>query len=386
MMTVTENIVNTMPQSIDYNNYAVNRSYPTMTYDYRHDNSWEKPNYSTYNQSSLFTTGGIPSINKYYHHSSFDTIPNLNNTNPNFYRRHTESTLQTSNSMYSPSISNNHSSSSSNIPFNYTNHPSELFFNWNNGTSLIRTQSASYQNYSGSSSSYPSYNPITTSSSQISINDKSSMNSRVSQMASNNSYPSFYNIIPPINFSLAPSSSSSIPNQTISQTSKSSIPSKKTKRPRLTAHIRNEILKLKTNNPTVFVWEIQQNLLQNGICTAQTLPSATVIQRVLNKSSKNSVTIKEEPKLNINLPTITNTSSVTICLSPSPSPTLSNNESISECSICLESYRSGQEVSILACSHEYHSSCIGEWMLKNRSCPMCRKDIHNQPQFVTLLI
>ncbi|CAF3941193.1 unnamed protein product, partial [Rotaria sp. Silwood1] len=83
----------------------------------------------------------------------------------------------------------------------------------------------------------------------------------------------FYNIIPPINFSLAPSSSSSIPNQTISQTSKSSIPSKKTKRPRLTAHIRNEILKLKTNNPTVFVWEIQQNLLQNGICTAQTLPS-----------------------------------------------------------------------------------------------------------------
>ncbi len=81
-----------------------------------------------------------------------------------------------------------------------------------------------------------------------------------------------------------------------------------------------------------------------------------------------------------------NRPSVSICLSRSPSPTLSNSESHSECSICLESYRSGQEVSILACSHEYHSSCIGEWMLKNRSCPMCRKDIHNQPQFVTLLI
>lgn len=95
---------------------------------------------------------------------------------------------------------------------------------------------------------------------------------------------------------------------------------------------------------------------------------------------KNSVLVKEETKLNVNYP------SVTICLSPSPSPTLSHGESHSECSICLESYRSGQEVSILACSHEYHSSCIGEWMLKNRSCPMCRKDIHNQPQFVTLLI
>ena len=83
----------------------------------------------------------------------------------------------------------------------------------------------------------------------------------------------------------------------------------------------------------------------------------------------------------------TSKSMTTICLSPSPSPSLSaEGETMSECSICLESYRSGQEVSILACSHEYHSSCIGEWMLKNRSCPMCRKDIHNQPQFVTLLI
>ncbi|CAF1118203.1 unnamed protein product [Rotaria sordida] len=381
MMTVTESTANTMSQSIDYNNYAVNRSYPTTTYDYRHDDSWEKPNYATFHhQSSLFSTGGIPSINKFYH-PSFDTIPNLNNTNPNFYRRHTESTLQTSTSIYSPSTSN----PPSNVPFNYSNHPSGLFFGWNNGSSLMRTQSASYQDYSGSTS-YPSYNPMSTSSSQLTTNDKSTVNTRVPQMASNNPYPSFYNIIPSINFSLPPPPPS-ISNQTISQTSKISVPSKKSKRPRLTAHIRNEILKLKENKPTIFVWEIQQNLLQNGICTAQTLPTATVIQRVLNKSSKNSVTIKEEPKLNVNLPTILNSaSSVTICLSPSPSPTLSHSETISECSICLESYRSGQEVSILACSHEYHSSCIGEWMLKNRSCPMCRKDIHNQPQFVTLLI
>ncbi|CAF4473696.1 unnamed protein product [Rotaria sp. Silwood2] len=322
MMTVTESTASTMSQSIGYNNYAVNNSYPTTTYDYRHDNSWEKPNYATFNnQSILFSTGGIPSINKFYH-PSFDTIPNLNNTNPNFYRRHTESTLQTSNSIYSPSTSN----PPSNVPFNYSNNPSELFFGWNNGSSLMRTQSASYQNYSGSTS-YPSYNPLTSSSSQLTTNDKSTVNSRVSQMASNNPYPSFYNIIPPINFSLAPPSS--IPNRTISETSKLSVPSIKIKRPRITANIRNEILKLKANKPTVFVWEIQQNLLQNGICTAQTLPSATVIQRVLNKSSKNSVTIKEEPKLNVNLPTILNTSSsVTICLSPSPSPTLSNGETI----------------------------------------------------------
>jgi hypothetical protein len=92
-------------------------------------------------------------------------------------------------------------------------------------------------------------------------------------MASNNPYPPFFNIIPPTNFSLP---SSSIPNHMISHSRKRSIPSKINKRPRITAHIRSEILKLKANQPTIFVWEIQQNLLQNGICTSQTLPHVRV--------------------------------------------------------------------------------------------------------------
>ncbi len=92
-------------------------------------------------------------------------------------------------------------------------------------------------------------------------------------MASNNRYPPFFNLIPPTDFSLPPPSS--IPNHMISHSTKRSKPSKINKRPRLTAHIRSEILKLKANKPTVFVWEIQQNLLQNGICTSQTLPNVS---------------------------------------------------------------------------------------------------------------
>jgi len=107
-----------------------------------------------------------------------------------------------------------------------------------------------------------------------------------------------------------------------------------------------------------------------------------MIQKILNESNRSQV--KPEPKVIETIPT--KQPPVTICLSPSQSPALSDGETGSECSICLETYRSGQEVSILSCSHEYHSSCIKEWMIKNRSCPMCRKDIHNQPQFVTLLI
>ncbi|CAF4053718.1 unnamed protein product [Rotaria sp. Silwood2] len=247
--------------------------------------------------------------------------------------------------------------------------------------------------------SFPCYNPIDLSTSQSATNNKStdSLSSNRTQTESintlpTNTYSSFFNIIPPMNVPLISTQPSTISSNSVSH-KKHSNPSIK-KRPRLTAQLRNEILKLKANQPTVFVWEIQQILLQNGICTAQTLPSVKVIQRVLNESKKSVRIIKEETNSNVNLvmETIFNnienkkTSPITICLSPSQSSTLSDGESASECSICLETYRSGQEVSILSCSHEYHSSCIKEWMMKNRSCPMCRKDIHNQPQFVTLLI
>jgi hypothetical protein len=134
--------------SVDYNNYPINRSYPTTAYNYH-------PNYATFpHPSPLFSTGTIPSMNKSYHPSSFDTISNLNH----FYRRHSKkiksmdliniqliffSLLAESPSVYSSSTSNHPSSN----PFNYS---PEIFFGWNNGSSLMRTHSNSYQDYSGS--------------------------------------------------------------------------------------------------------------------------------------------------------------------------------------------------------------------------------------------
>lgn len=85
---------------------------------------------------------------------------------------------------------------------------------------------------------------------------------------SNSVYPSYFHPIPPTNYSLP-----SIPPPLPPPIPKRSIPSKINKRPRLTALIRREILKLKSSQPTIFIWEIQQNLLQNGICTSQTLPT-----------------------------------------------------------------------------------------------------------------
>ena len=181
----------------------------------------------------------------------------------------------TSTSIYSSSIPNHPSSS----PFNYSpttthyHHPSQPFFGWNNGSSLMRTHSASYRDYPQSSNFFV----ISKRQSNFNIllafnptNNSLSSTENLTQTGSTNfppppHYPSFFNFIPPVNFPIP------TPVSVPSTRPKRSIPSSK-KRPRLTAQLRNEILKLKANKPTIFVWEIQQNLLQNGICTAQTLP------------------------------------------------------------------------------------------------------------------
>ncbi|CAF0810604.1 unnamed protein product [Didymodactylos carnosus] len=230
---------------------------------------------------------------------------------------------------------------------------------------------------------------------------------------------------------------------------------------RVTQRIIQEILNLKQKCPTMFAWEIQQRLLQNGICTAQNLPSANAIHRVLRDPFNTDMTMRLNSDLidtkpnittvmqalldnfnpmNTNLPiptfipssinpstnsgnfhsesssrsmnssatnintnlilpsssvdNIIGASPLTIYLSPSPSPsihTISDSETSicdpdTECSICLCSYKNGQEIHILSCTHEFHSSCLKQWIKKNNSCPICRRDITDQSQFITILI
>ena len=44
-----------------------------------------------------------------------------------------------------------------------------------------------------------------------------------------------------------------------------------------------------------------------------------------------------------------------------------------QCSICLEEYRSGVDVSVSNCGHDFHSQCIEKWLLLDKiDCPLCR--------------
>lgn len=45
------------------------------------------------------------------------------------------------------------------------------------------------------------------------------------------------------------------------------------------------------------------------------------------------------------------------------------------CSICLETYKKDESLTVLPCNHCYHKLCIQIWLEKNSNCPECRLNI-----------
>ncbi|GFP98301.1 E3 ubiquitin-protein ligase rnf181 [Phtheirospermum japonicum] len=45
------------------------------------------------------------------------------------------------------------------------------------------------------------------------------------------------------------------------------------------------------------------------------------------------------------------------------------------CPICLRGPTAGAEISSLPCKHAFHNHCVVHWLLKSRSCPLCRFEI-----------
>ncbi|CAF2374033.1 unnamed protein product [Rotaria sp. Silwood2] len=45
------------------------------------------------------------------------------------------------------------------------------------------------------------------------------------------------------------------------------------------------------------------------------------------------------------------------------------------CDICLNEYRSDDNLRTIPCLHRFHSKCIDKWLKKNSKCPMCRSDL-----------
>lgn len=43
------------------------------------------------------------------------------------------------------------------------------------------------------------------------------------------------------------------------------------------------------------------------------------------------------------------------------------------CAICLSPYEKNDKLRFLPCRHHFHSECIDQWLLKNKSCPFCKR-------------
>ncbi|KAL4933371.1 putative RING finger domain protein [Aspergillus undulatus] len=50
-------------------------------------------------------------------------------------------------------------------------------------------------------------------------------------------------------------------------------------------------------------------------------------------------------------------------------------EGSSECSICMDVVKLGDEVSLLPCTHWFHPQCIEAWLNQHNTCPHCRRGI-----------
>jgi hypothetical protein len=55
---------------------------------------------------------------------------------------------------------------------------------------------------------------------------------------------------------------------------------------------------------------------------------------------------------------------------------VSNNHSLcNTCTICLVEYMTEDTLVLLPCLHDYHETCIAQWLSKQASCPLCKTDI-----------
>ena len=55
-----------------------------------------------------------------------------------------------------------------------------------------------------------------------------------------------------------------------------------------------------------------------------------------------------------------------------------------KCPICLQKYKGADIIKEFPCKHIFHKNCIFKWLKKSNKCPLCKYDITNDVNKVTL--
>lgn len=52
-------------------------------------------------------------------------------------------------------------------------------------------------------------------------------------------------------------------------------------------------------------------------------------------------------------------------------------EEAKECTICMESFREGDELRTLPCLHRFHAGCVDRWFQEQAKCPICKHSLED---------
>ncbi|KAJ1627291.1 hypothetical protein T492DRAFT_1026127 [Pavlovales sp. CCMP2436] len=48
------------------------------------------------------------------------------------------------------------------------------------------------------------------------------------------------------------------------------------------------------------------------------------------------------------------------------------------CVICLQDYELGEQLTVLPCAHTFHCACIGKWLQRAKTCPLCQRALSEE--------
>lgn len=58
-----------------------------------------------------------------------------------------------------------------------------------------------------------------------------------------------------------------------------------------------------------------------------------------------------------------------------PTPALTARRGMCRCAVCRLEFCGEDEVRVLPCKHYYHPECASRWLVINKACPVCSKEV-----------
>lgn len=52
-----------------------------------------------------------------------------------------------------------------------------------------------------------------------------------------------------------------------------------------------------------------------------------------------------------------------------------NDDDKPGCAICMDDFKENDELRVMPCNHEFHTTCVDRWLAVNQTCPLCRASI-----------